>query len=146
MKVTLARALKERSRIAGKLKKKIEVLKRNNSIVEGSHRSFDLKTILEECDSLHMRLIAVRRAIAKANAQIAEKIVEKEELQDLISKLNEIDTFEGIRTYREEKTTYVVSISGPEISTKVDDLQLQIERLQDEIDEYNARTKVDIPD
>lgn len=146
MKATLARALKERSRIAGKLKKKIEVLKRNNSIVEGSHRSFDLKTILEECDSLHMRLIAVRRAIAKANAQIAEKIVEKEELQDLISKLNEIDTFEGIRTYREEKTTYVVSISGPEISTKVDDLQLQIERLQDEIDEYNARTKVDIPD
>lgn len=146
MKATLARALKERSRIAGKLKKKIEVLKRNNSIVEGSHRSFDLKTILEECDSLHMRLIAVRRAIAKANAQIAEKIVEKEELQDLISKLNEIDTFEGIRTYREEKTTYVVSISGPEISTKVDDLQLQIERLQDEIDEYNARIKVDIPD
>ena len=42
MKVTLAKALKEKSRLAGRLKRNFEILSQENSKISGSIRSFDL--------------------------------------------------------------------------------------------------------
>ena len=49
MKMTLARALKERSRLAGKLKRDFEIINRENSMISGSERSFDLRAVYAEC-------------------------------------------------------------------------------------------------
>ena len=57
MKQTLARALKERSRLAGRLKRNFQLLNRENSRISGSPRSFDVRAIYAENRELMEKLI-----------------------------------------------------------------------------------------
>ena len=58
MKVTLAKALKERSRLAGRLKRNFEILSQENSKISGSIRSFDLKALMAEKEAEYTKLFA----------------------------------------------------------------------------------------
>ena len=148
MQVTLAKALKERSRLAGKLKRNFELINKENSKISGSQRSFDLNELHQECIQLHNSLIDVKKVIAKANAPIAEKLVEMDELKSMISYLRNVNTTIGWQSqgYGSEKVCYEVILGDAELTAEADQLQQRAEQLQDELDEFNALTKVEIPD
>ena len=147
MKMSLARALKERSRLAGKLKRDFDILNKENSVIAGSERSFDLKAVFAECRELHERLVALKRAIAAANAPIAGKLAEMDEVKSMISYLREVDTTVGYkqRGYGEEKVCMEVVLGAAELSAEAERLQTRAEELQDELDEFNALTEVEVP-
>lgn len=148
MKITLARALKERSRLAGKLKRNFELINKENSMISGSSRNFDLRALYEECRQLHLRLIQIKQIIAKANAPIAEKLVEMDEIKSMISYLRSVNTTIGLKKegFSSECTRFDVVLNGAELIVEADRLQAKVEDLQDELDEFNALTKVEIPD
>ena len=148
MQVTLAKALKERSRLAGKLKRNFELINRENSKISGSQRSFDMHALHQESFQLHDQLTQLKKIIAKANAPIAEKLVEMDELKSMISYLRNVDTTIGWRSqgYNSENVCFEAVLGSAELTAEADQLQKRAEQIQDELDEFNALTKVDIPD
>ncbi|UKI31084.1 MAG: hypothetical protein L6W00_25085 [Lentisphaeria bacterium] len=110
MKVTLAKALKEKSRLAGRLKRNFEILSQENSKISGSIRSFDLKALMAETMQMHAAIIRLKQIIAETNAPIAGRLAEMDEIKSIITQLNKIDVTEGIqaRSYGETATFDVV--------------------------------------
>ena len=146
MKMSLARALKERSRLAGRIKRNFQVIDRENSRISGSPRSFDVRAIYAENRELMEKLIDVKKRIAAANAPIAGKLVEMDELKSMIAYLKGLDTTAEIKHdgYNRD-VLYEAVISAAEVNAAVEELQKRVETLQDELDEFNAVTKIDLP-
>ncbi len=147
MKATLAKALKERSRLAGRLKRDFEIIDRENSMIAGSERGFDLRAVYAECLELHRKLIEIKKVIAAANAPIAGKLAEMDEVKSMISCLRGVNTAVGCRqrAYNEEKVCLEVVLGAAELAAEADKLQARAEQLQDELDEFNTTTEVELP-
>lgn len=150
IKVTVARALKEKNRIANKLNVVRSRIRNENSVESNIKRTFDIKTLVAEEAALYNRLVAVKTAIAVANAEIAEKLIRMSELKAAIEWYRGIPTKEGTfqePSYRDTTITrtFTTILSGQEVNQLVEATQTQIENLQDEIDEFNATKYIDIP-
>lgn len=150
MNVTLARALKEKNRIAGRLAKAQELVRRENRKPAGSPRSVDVTSALAEVERLSALLVQVKAAIAKANDGIVEAIVELEETKSLISFIESVPTDEDLEFARDYQgmveRRWDVSLREPEMLAKAEALQQRADALQDALDEYNASTRVELPD
>ena len=122
MNVTLARALKEKNRIAGKLHKAQELVKKENRKAAGSPRSVDVAATLAEAERLSALLA-------------------------FIGSVNTDDEVEVERDYRGTvERRWDVAVRQPELLAKTAALQERADALQDKLDEYNAATRVDLPD
>ena len=66
-KVSIARALKEKSRVAGRIHALTDVINHENSLAEGSTRSVDLRETLVQVKALTEQLIGIKAAIARGN-------------------------------------------------------------------------------
>ena len=147
-RVTIARALKEKNRVAGRLAKARELVGRENSRDKNVPRGIDVAETFALAKTLRDRLVAIKSAIAEANAPIVSKIIELDEVKSEISYLNGLDVKEGkfvsssygIHT----ETELEAVIRQPEVLNEVAALQARADRLQDELDEFNATTKIEI--
>ena len=149
-RVTVARALKEKNRIANKLNIVRTRIRNENSVESNIKRTFDIKALVAEEAALYNRLVAVKTAIAVANAEIAEKLIRMSELKAAIEWYRGIPTKEGTfqeTNYRDTTITrtFTTVLSGQEVIQLVEETQAQIENLQDEIDEFNATKYIEIP-
>ena len=150
MNVSLARALKEKNRIAGRLRKAQELVKKENRKVAGSPRAVDVVATLAEAERLSALLAVVKAAIAKANDGIVASIVELEEVKSMIAFLGSVNTDDEVEVERDYRGTverrWDVALRQPEILAKTTALQERADALQDALDEYNAKTRVELPD
>ena len=109
-----------------------------------------MKAVSDEYKDSIEKLINIKAAIAKANADIYEKIDRMSEYKSLIKFYIELDTKDG--RYRISgdygKDSYVEEYKAfykqEDIDRMVKDLRLKIEALQDEIDEFNAVKFIEI--
>jgi len=149
-KMKLVNALKVKNRIAGEVTRLSGIIKRENSKVIGSTSAVDMKAVSDEYKDSIEKLINIKAAIAKANADIYEKIDRMSEYKSLIKFYIELDTKDG--RYRISgdygKDSYVEEYKAfykqEDIDRMVKDLRLKIEALQDEIDEFNAVKFIEI--
>ena len=144
--VTVARALKEKNRIAGRLAKARELVGEENSRDKSVPRGVDVAEMYAQAKELRDRLIAIKSAIAEANKPIVSKIIELDEVKSEIAFLNGLNVKEG---------NFVTTNYGSRIESEIDAvirkqqvldeiavLQARADRLQDELDEFNATTKI----
>lgn len=150
MNVTLARALKEKNRIAGRLAKAQQLVRKENRKVAGSPRAVDVAAAFAEAERLSALLVQVKAAIAKANDGIVAVIVELEEVKSLLSFVDSVPTDEDVEVDRDYhgavERRWEVSIRKPELIAKAEALQKRADALQDALDEYNATTRIDLPE
>ena len=150
MNVTLSRALKEKNRIAGRLHKAQELVKKENRKPAGSPRTVDVAATLAEVERLSARLAAAKAAIAKANDGIVATIVELEETKSLLAFFGSVNTDDEVEVERDYRGTverrWDVAVGQSEMLAKTDALQARADALQDKLDEYNATTRVELPD
>lgn len=153
-KMTIARALKEKERVARKLKSARETLGRVNSVMVGLKRPVDAKEAFEAVQRLQNRFLEIKKAIAAANAgisaQLTEMLVvraEKEYYEKLdcreSSPCGEWETSnDGSRVWRtEEFDVYINEGKRKEI---VEALEQRLDDLQDEVDAFNATHSLEI--
>ena len=142
-RVSLCRAFKERSRLAQKISESINLIQEENSILEGGVRSVDIRREFKRYMALSEKLIALRQTISRANAGIAGKLVELAEVKNLLTQLKRIPTNEGPQSSYSKADVKVAEIRKSELFGKIKSLRGRIHALQDEIDEFNARTYIE---
>ena len=153
-KMTIARALKEKERVARKLKSARETLGRVNSVMVGLKRPVDAKEVFENVQRLQNRYLEIKKAIAAANAgisaQLTEMLVvraEKEYYEKLDCRESsprgdwEISN-DGSRVWRTEQfDAYINEGKRQEI---VEALEQRLYDLQDEVDAFNATHSLEV--
>ena len=146
--VTIARALKEKNRVAGRLAKARELVGSENSKDKSVPRGVDVAVMYELAKGLRDRLIAIKSAVAEANKPIVSKIVELDEIKSEIAFLNGLNVNEGkfVTTNYGSRIESDIDavIRKQQVLEEVAALQARADRLQDELDEFNATTKVEI--
>ncbi len=146
--VTIARALKEKNRVAGRLAKARELVGAENSQDKSVPRGVDVAAMYDLTKMLRNRLIAIKSAIAEANKPIVSKIIELDEIKSEIAFLNGLDVKEGkfVTTNYGTRIESEIDaiISKQQVLDEVAALQVRADRIQDELDEFNAATKVEI--
>ena len=142
-RVSLARAFKERSRLALRISDSIERIKEENSIPEGVPRSIDIREEFDHYMSLCEKMIALRQTISRANAGIAGSLVELAEVKNILAQIRRIPTAEGQQSSFSKTDVKIAEIRKAELSGMMDSLRERAHALQDEIDEFNARTQIE---
>ena len=146
--VSIARALKEKNRVAGRLAKLRSDIGNENSQEKGIPRGIDIAKAYEQSKILRDRLVAIKSAIAIANKPIVSKIIELDEVKSEISYLNGLETKEGRFVSTNYGTRieseYEAVIRRPQVIEEVAVLQERADRLQDELDDFNGITNVRI--
>ncbi len=146
--VTIARALKEKNRLAGRLAQIRALIGKENSREKNVPRGIDVQASFEVAKVLKQRLVDVKAAIAAANKPIVAKIVELDEMKAEIAWLNGLETREGV--FKQANYGGIVTEEYDAVIKKADlleelkKLQKRADELQDALDEFNASTKVEI--
>ena len=148
-KVSIAYALKEKNRVAGRLAKARQLVNRENSTDKRNPSVVDVRSVYNDSKKLRDRLVAIKTAIGVANQPIVGKIVELAEVKSEISYLNSLDVKEGVfesSVYGDKVrvTEITAVVTKKEVLDTVDALQRRADQLQDELDAFNASTKVEI--
>ena len=143
MKITLAKAFKVRSRLNKKISDALKLVRDENSIAEGGVRSIDVRRKFAEFKDLSAKMILLKQAINRANAGISDKLVEIVELKELRSRLLEIPTNDGKQRIFPEEHILTAEIKKGQLLAEAEELQNRIDELQDEIDDFNARTRIE---
>ena len=146
-KITLIRAFKERSRIIRQIDLISRQIRDENSIIEGGLRSIDVRQSYAEYTRLYCKLITLKKAISSANNGIIEKLVELAEIKSFCRQLKLISAQDGkqeTRGYDESEVKVMnAELKKAEIAAEAEALQARMDALQDEIDEFNARTLIE---
>jgi len=155
--ISLAQALKQKNRLAGEVARLRQIVERENSRKESKPARADVRQVFDESVARSRELAALKGAIAAANAGVVVggqgiygKLNLQAELRGLISFLKELSTKEGEEVERvgflsrdeASRAVYVATIKRDEVDRSVGTYQAEIERLQDEIDEFNAATRI----
>jgi hypothetical protein len=155
----LAQALKHKNRLAGEIARAREIVQRENSRKESQAARADVRAVFDQCVAQSRELAAFKGAIASANAGVVSadrgiysKLNLQAELRGLITFMKALNTKEGEEVERvgfmsrddAVRTLYVATITRDEVDRLVAIYQAEIEQLQDEIDEFNATTRITI--
>lgn len=173
MKISIARALKERERIIGEMNTLWNRISQNNlvqkniKLVDGTFtkpskeefaalRKQDPKALMETWKKLQQRLIAFKVALHSANTDVAEKLAR---LSELKSKLKQIECMSAYADSCEYCNADFVRIYDVVFDGNwqtenmdairreiMDAIRREINALQDDIDEYNATHFIEIAD
>lgn len=146
----LIKALKIKNRVAGDLARAQEIFSRENSRRDDDSSKVDRTEAWNVISSKKAELIRIKTAITKANVGIYHALAEMEELKGMIRYVQLLDTREGEEVSYEgmnaQKVTYVwtAQLNQEAVDGLITHYQNRLNELQDEVDEYNATTDVEI--
>ena len=146
LNITLAKALKLKNRVAGKVAKLTQTVQTYNSTQESAER-IDVRAAFAERADLVTRLTDLKAAIARANAPIQRDIFELAELKAEVTLVAGLNTkhgtvMEGYPTAGQ--VTYVAQFRKADVDAMTNTLEARIDALQDKLDTFNAQTLVPV--
>ena len=144
LNITLAKALKLKNRLAGKVAKLTATVQTYNS-TQGTAEQIDVRAAFAERADLVRRLTDLKAAVARANAAIQRDIFDLAEMKAETTLLAALNTkhgtvLEGYPTAGQ--VTYVAQFRKADVDAMTDALEGRIDALQDKLDTYNAQTLV----
>lgn len=145
--ISLAKALKIKNRLAGRLAKVTQTITAYNSIVDGRLKEANVGEAVKERAQLVDALIKLKTAIYEGNRGIYQHIISIVEKKGEVQFLSTLNTRNGKEPgYQGQDIVYVATLTKSEVDSRVKALEKEIDDLQDSIDKYNAqpeRIKVD---
>ena len=147
--MNIAKALKIKNRLVGELNNLQQIFNRENSRRSDNASTVNASEVYQKIDNTRSRLIAIRGAINKASAPISIKLVALAENKQYINFIKSIPCREGEEITlvggNREKLSYEwkALFNRQKLDEIEESLQLQINNLQDEIDQFNASTIIE---
>ena len=147
----IARALKEKNRLAGEVSALFAILLRENSRDITKTSVVDCEKVYKEWVDKKMSLANVKARIAIANKDITEKIFQMEELKSQMTSLDSLCTKVGKHkemigpaygNQQQVENVYEAYITDDIRDKFKKELQSRINTLQDEIDDFNSSKEI----
>lgn len=144
LNITLAKALKLKNRLAGKIAKLTQTVQSYNSTQQTAEQ-IDVRAAFAERADLVRRLTDLKHAVARANAPIQRDVFDLAELKAEVTLLAALNTKHG--TFLEGYPTagtvaYVAQFRKADVDAMTDALERRIDALQDKLDTFNAQTTI----
>lgn len=147
MKVTLAKALKVKNQVVGRVARlQQEVRAYNRVIIENKNR-YDVNAKYDELVHLSDDLVGLKRDIALANAPIQQDIIELAEAKSMLAVLQSIPCDDGVEVlYEGAKIEYFAHLNLATIEAQQQKYKNRITSLQDRLDKHNSVTEIEVKD
>ena len=151
-KITLAKALKIKNLLIKKINDSKGLIMRHNSYDTRNPPDFDIQQEYINLFGYTEQLAKLKAQITVANAAIADKLYSQAEYRSLIATISSIPTEHGVIEVENHMygspartVTKEAIITEKVIKLATDGLSAKINKLQDEIDAFNALTTIEVP-
>jgi hypothetical protein len=146
MNINLAKALKLKNRLTGRIAKLTQTVQTYNSTQEKAEQ-IDVRTAYTQRADFVRRLTDLKMAVALANTPIQKDIFTLAELKAEVALLASLNTKHG--TVNEGyptagQVTYVAQFRKGEVDNLTTALEARIDALQDKLDAFNATTNITV--
>ena len=147
--MNIKQALKKKNKLVGLIHEEFYRASQYNVIDEGNPRPYSATEAIGKWMQLTNELIVLKTAIHKANLPVYDKIFEMSELKNQVKSLKSLNCASGkVSTSRWGSETEPVikhaEINVVERDNMVKNLESRIESLQDELDQWNHNTLVEL--
>lgn len=146
----LTKALKLKNQLAGEVTELKDRLAKQNSRAAKVPFDYDAGEVLANLRERIIRLVDVKASIAAANAAQYARIFRLAELKGLVATLKALDvrhgTFKEGGSYAQPayEIEYVAQLKKADVDALVTELEAEISALQDQLDEFNHATSVEL--
>ena len=145
--MNLTKTLKHKKKLVKQADEAFTRFQRYNSQnKESVDRGYDPEAAYRKWIALTQELITLKTKIHNANAPIANKIFRLGELKNLVSRLRGLDTKSGlVKESRHSDAAPVEYVAYMDLFTKDNQIfnwEQEIESIQEEIEAFNAITKI----
>ncbi len=145
--ITLAKALKIKNRLAGRLAKVQADIQVYNSVPEGQAGQVDVPALLRARDELADAMVALKTAVSEANREVQRDIYLLAEKKAAAQFLAGVNTRHGPQPAvypNAAEVTYVAALKKADADALVARLEQEIDGLQDKLDHFNHARKVEV--
>jgi hypothetical protein len=145
--ITLAKALKVKNRLAGRLAKVQADIQAYNSIPEGQAGQVNVPAFMKAREELVGALVSLKTAINDANREVQRDIYELAEKKGTAQFVGGVNTRHGPQPAVYPNTTevsYVAALKKADVDALVVRLEKEIDQLQDKLDQFNHVHKIEV--
>ncbi len=144
--LSVAKCLKLKNRLVGRLSKTQEDIQLYNSVLKEQENKVDIPLLTRQRDEIAECLVLLKTKIMRANQEIQEDLIRIGELKAKASWVKEIPVRDGKERhgYQNTEIEWVAVMKKKDIDEESKRLEVSIDRLQDKVDEFNHATKIEI--
>jgi hypothetical protein len=149
--MNIAQAMKARKRLVAQLQRVRSDIRDGNRIIVGNTRDVDIDQTMDRESALFEKLVELRTAIAVVNTPIWGKLLRMTELKEQVGFCRGIPTQSGRsvgrRSFMSDESPEIeweVHLDKDNVDNFISDVERELATLQDEVDEFNATTEIDI--
>jgi hypothetical protein len=145
--ITLAKALKIKNRLAGRLAKAQADIQTYNSVPEGLAGQVDVPALMKVRDELVEALVGLKAGVNDANREAQRDIYDLAEKKGTAQFLGGLCTRHGPQPAVYPSTTevnYVAAVKKADVDAQVARLEKEIDQLQDRLDQFNHDRKIEV--
>lgn len=142
--MNLTKALKAKKKLIAQIATAQQRVFQNNSYNEGVVPDYNAANEFDIWSDLTQQLVDLKTKIHLANAPIYSLLFRLSESKAFVQKLKGLNTQNGLipARYNQPETKMIAVINNLEKDKLIAQYEEQIENLQDEIETFNAKTKI----
>jgi hypothetical protein len=145
--ITLAKALKLKNRLSGRLAKVQNDIQTYNSVPEGQADQVSVPGLVQTREELVGALVSLKTAINEANREVQRDIYELAEKKATAQFLAGLNTRHGPQPPGYPATVevhYVAALKKADVDALVARLEGEIDQLQDKLDHFNHVHRIEV--
>jgi hypothetical protein len=145
--ITLAKALKMKNRLAGRLAKVQADIQAYNSVPAGQADQVNVPALMKTREELVGALVSLKTAINEANREVQRDIYDLAEKKATAQLLAGLNTRHGPQPPVYPSTIeviYVAALKKADVDALVARLETEIDYLQDKLDQLNHVRKIEV--
>jgi hypothetical protein len=142
VEISLAKALKIKNRLAGRVAALSQDIKTYNSRQEGAE-VIDVQRRYADRAELVARLVDLKTAINQANQPVQRAIYTLAERKALLALLGELNTHHGaVSQYHQAPISFVAQLRKEQVDQERLRLEREVDALQEQLDRFNQLTTI----
>lgn len=147
MEITLAKALKIKNRLTGRLAKVQTDIQTYNSVPEAQADQVNVPALMKTREQLVQALVSLKTAINEANREVQRDIYELAEKKATAQFLACVNTRHGPQPAVYPSTievVYVAALKKADVDALMARLESEIDQFQDKLDHFNHVHKIEV--
>lgn len=145
--LTLAKCLKLKNRLAGRLAEVQSDIQTYNSTLAEQADQVDVPARIKERNEIVEALILLKTNLMRGNQPIQGDLIRQGELKSTIQFLAGIQTLDGkVRHgYQNTEIVYKACLKKTDLDAQKRALEKEIDGIQDKVDTFNHQTRIEVP-